>query len=824
MKTKLHTTSLFPLLLFFFTLFSYAQTPPSGKALDFGGPTDYIALGNLGSVNNWTIETWFKPNGTTNYQNIFDSNDILNGGSEIRMELSSNWPLGRLYVYGTSGAYSIVPNGEILSDDWHHVVVISNQSAGKFIIYLDGIKKVDASPTAFATTFPNFVIGRGFSAGADRNYQGKIDEFRIWDKPLTEAEVLSNKNKCNLTGQENNLLAYYNFNQGVPNGSNLGTSTLNDLSPNNFNGTLYGFTLTGDSSNWIAEGICNVCPKNIVTNNDPNECGAIVNFPLASTGTPNAITSYAPASGSLFPIGETTVTATTTDSSGSSECTFTVTVTVNNTEAPIISCPINIIVNNTPGICGAKNVSLGIPTITNGCVTTGNALDFGGIGNGLKIPDFTDVLLENEQASISGWIYPRLQNPSFPPELDFIKDVFKVNTWQHLALSFDGTILKVYHNGILVGTIVPNISALIAANYDLATFTATIDFNQLLNDYFPLGLGGILDEVHVWNVARTQEQIQKEMNSEIEAQPGLIALYHFNEGIAGGNNAGVTTIKDDSGNGYDITLINFTLNGPTSNWVEGKSFNGVTFTNNAPTTYNTPIAYNYNNQLTANWTGTNTTIYPVGETIITWTAKDAAGNITTCTQTVTVELEQLVWSGAINTDWTNNGNWVNNVSPGLSPTSNISIPSGATNFPVITPSQTLILDSCYGITIATGAALTFNPNSVIINNSTVTNYGSLTFQSDITGSASIGAGIGTFVGDATIERYVSAKRAFRLLSSPVTTSTFISNNWQLGTHITGSLTNANGFDATGTGNPSMYSFDNISQSWNALPNTNATNL
>jgi hypothetical protein len=99
------------------------------------------------------------------------------------------------------------------------------------------------------------------------------------------------------------------------------------------------------------------------------------------------------------------------------------------------------------------------------------------------------------------------------------------------------------------------------------------------------------------------------------------------------------------------------------------------------------------------------------------------------------------------------------------------------------------------------------------------------------------------VDNIVVERYIPAKRAFRLLSSPVTTTTSIKYNWQenqnntsfefannsntvsgYGTHITGSTTGMSGFDATQTGNPSLFLFDNASQTWEAVSNTDTNTL
>ena len=60
-------------------------------------------------------------------------------------------------------------------------------------------------------------------------------------------------------------------------------------------------------------GACTItCPANITVSNDPNQCGAVVNYPApTSTGACQAITCDPP-SGSFFPVGTTTVTCTAT--------------------------------------------------------------------------------------------------------------------------------------------------------------------------------------------------------------------------------------------------------------------------------------------------------------------------------------------------------------------------------------------------------------------------------------------------------------------------------------------------------------------------------
>ncbi|MBK8490769.1 MAG: T9SS type A sorting domain-containing protein [Saprospirales bacterium] len=91
-----------------------------------------------------------------------------------------------------------------------------------------------------------------------------------------------------------------------------------------------------------------VCPPNITVNNDPGECGAVVNYTIdQGTCTSYTISPNLP-SGSVFPSGTTVVTAT----SGFASCSFS--VTVNDIEPPTFApCPADIIVNLDPGACAA---------------------------------------------------------------------------------------------------------------------------------------------------------------------------------------------------------------------------------------------------------------------------------------------------------------------------------------------------------------------------------------------------------------------------------------------------------------------------------------
>ena len=63
-------------------------------------------------------------------------------------------------------------------------------------------------------------------------YQGALDEVRIWSVQRSQAQIAANMYN-ELSGSENNLKAYYNFNQGTPGGNNGAITEATALAGNN---------------------------------------------------------------------------------------------------------------------------------------------------------------------------------------------------------------------------------------------------------------------------------------------------------------------------------------------------------------------------------------------------------------------------------------------------------------------------------------------------------------------------------------------------------------------------------------------------------------
>ena len=62
----------------------------------------------------------------------------------------------------------------------------------------------------------------------------------------------------------------------------------------------------------VADNCELTCPANVTQENDPNQCGAVVNYPAPTTTGDCGTVTCSPSSGSFFPVGTTTVTCTAT--------------------------------------------------------------------------------------------------------------------------------------------------------------------------------------------------------------------------------------------------------------------------------------------------------------------------------------------------------------------------------------------------------------------------------------------------------------------------------------------------------------------------------
>jgi Concanavalin A-like lectin/glucanases superfamily/Domain of unknown function (DUF1929)/Bacterial Ig domain/IPT/TIG domain/Kelch motif len=180
-----------------------------------------------------------------------------------------------------------------------------------------------------------------------------------------------------------------------------------------------------------------------------------------------------------------------------------------------------------------------------------------------------------------------------------------LNSWTHLAMTFNGTTLRIFVNGIEAS------NKAISGTVRVTTGPLRIGGNSIWGEYF----SGLIDEIRIYNRALTTAEIQNDMNAPInpptppptDTVPPTISVI---APAASGTVAGLTTLYANASDNIGVIGVQF--------YIDGAPFGSEIGNQPYTTTWNTATATNASHTITA-------------------VARDGANNITTSAgATVTV--------------------------------------------------------------------------------------------------------------------------------------------------------------------------------------------
>lgn len=423
--------------------------------------------------------------------------------------------------------------------------------------------------------------------------------------------------------------------------------------------------------------------------------------------------------------------------------------------------------NPRTAVVATVNATPPTPTITQtGCnvLTLGNygaanALDFGQFNNSsyVTIPSSLNSVFNTNNVTLEGWFKFNVNTSGFPMLIGeaYVGDLkvtfcmhkqgnninagfynngwtvvtsastIQYNTWMHIAATYDQSSIKIYINGNLDATL--NANAALPTGSESWYIGKRWDSNELFR--------GVMDEIRVWNVARTQAQIQASMNTSVPTNStGLRAYYKLDE------SAGTST-ADATGNGYNGTLTNGSTWQVPSTSILGGAQNTILWSPGGQTT----------NAITATSSGTYTAVVtsasgcpsaPVSTSIIIGGV--ASSSQTVCPGLLPNPITLTNYSGSIQWQTSNDNVTFTNIAGQTTATlaaNAIGIMAGTkyiramlTNGACVAPSNTITLSPA-SVNVLT--ALT--ANSYVWNGQSSNNWGTLSNWYSYNGSSLVPA-------------------------------------------------------------------------------------
>jgi hypothetical protein len=443
----------------------------------------------------------------------------------------------------------------------------------------------------------------------------------------------------------------------LDNGSSGCTDLTFSASPNTFNCTNLGannvvFTAKDESGKDASVSVVitvkdNLSPvifsngdKNVTA--DANLCGAAVVVSATATdnctvGLPTGVRSDALALDAIYPVGTTTITWNVTDGAGLT-ATSTQIVTVQDVTDPVITCPENISVNNDSGVCTA-NVSIPsggntppkillvaaddqtwVADVQSKLIATGafNSVDLFDATSGTP----STALLANYKAVLV-WTDENANNPT---------------------LLGDNLVSYIDNGGGVVSMVFDIASVPISGAFNTDAYRCLVPDSQTQGS--TESLGTIYDAAHpiMSGVVSFNGGTSSYRSDSNTLATGAIKVADWTDGlplVVVKENVGLSNVRradlnffppstNSRGDFWDAATDGDLLMKNALLWVAGStsSAGGAVASDSCSNTIT----------ITNNITGTNDAsgVYPVGTTNVVWTATDASGNSSSCTQTVTV--------------------------------------------------------------------------------------------------------------------------------------------------------------------------------------------
>ncbi len=162
----------------------------SGNALDFDGLDDHVVVDNIFAEiagRDLTISAWVKAPAVNTAHQFMVSINISNGdGNRLLLGTQANSDTLSMFESGWRDTGTTIVDGT-----WHHIAYVLNDSSNTITIYVGGSDVLSFASTASIAASDVFSLGQEYDAPMATGdfYSGQLDDVRIYDRALSEAEI-----------------------------------------------------------------------------------------------------------------------------------------------------------------------------------------------------------------------------------------------------------------------------------------------------------------------------------------------------------------------------------------------------------------------------------------------------------------------------------------------------------------------------------------------------------------------------------------------------------------------------------------------------------
>jgi serine/threonine protein kinase len=182
---------------------SYSTDAAKGRYSADMGTKGYVWVPAFAFGSRATVATWLKGNFTGPVKviprdcmnTVFSTRDKTNSPSGALLCVNQ-WKVQNCAVVLETGIPSVLQKavtspGVLQSNAWHHLALVVDRPGGFIKIYVDGVLKHTGTCNNFLGTFtdnqPMYIGVPG--RGGWWHFRGRIDDFRVYDKTLSEEEI-----------------------------------------------------------------------------------------------------------------------------------------------------------------------------------------------------------------------------------------------------------------------------------------------------------------------------------------------------------------------------------------------------------------------------------------------------------------------------------------------------------------------------------------------------------------------------------------------------------------------------------------------------------